>query len=76
MTVYGHSRSRGWYSRADNSRPVSCTVSLGERVYATNLLRLQRETRERERETSKWHVGKTHGLPITAILLPQRLSCY
>jgi hypothetical protein len=52
------------YRRADNSRPVSFTVSAWERVYATNLSRLQRETREREgereRETTKRHVGEAH----------------
>jgi hypothetical protein len=35
-----------------------------------------REKRERERETSKRHVGKAHSVLITANLLPQRLSCY
>jgi hypothetical protein len=40
----------GCYRRADNSRPVSFTVSVWEWVYATNLTRLQRETRERERK--------------------------
>jgi hypothetical protein len=30
----------------------------------------------RERETSKQHVGESHSVLITAILLPQRLSCY
>jgi hypothetical protein len=38
------------YRHADNSRPVSITVSAWERVYAMKLSRLQRETRERERE--------------------------
>jgi hypothetical protein len=38
------------YRCADNSRPVSFTVSAWEWVYATNLSRLQRETGERERE--------------------------
>jgi hypothetical protein len=52
------------YRRADKSRPVSFTVSPWERV----LSRLQRET-------SKWHVGEAHSVLITAILLPQRLSC-
>jgi hypothetical protein len=56
------------YRRTDNSRPVS-TVSTWEWVYATNLSRLQRET-------SKRHVGEAHSVVITAILLPQRLSCY
>jgi hypothetical protein len=35
------------YWRADNFRPMSFTVSAWEWVYATNLHRLQRETRER-----------------------------
>jgi hypothetical protein len=39
------------------------------------LSRLQRETRERERQTSKRHVGEAHSVLTTAILLPQRLSC-
>jgi hypothetical protein len=33
-----------------------------------------REKQERERETSKRHVGEAHSVPITAILLPQRLE--
>jgi hypothetical protein len=41
---------------------------------------LQRETKERERErerkTRKRHVGEAHSVLITAILLPQCLSCY
>jgi hypothetical protein len=57
------------YKRADTSRPVSFTVSAWEWVYATNLSRLQRET-------SKRHVGEEQSVLITAILLPQRLSCY
>jgi hypothetical protein len=57
------------YRRADNSRPLSFTVSAEERVYATNLSRLQKET-------SKRHVGEAHSVLITAVLLPQRLSCY
>jgi hypothetical protein len=62
------------YRRADNFRPVSFTVSAWEWVYATNLSRLQGETRERERErwTSKRHVGEAHSVLITVILLPQR----
>jgi hypothetical protein len=69
-----------FYTRADNSRLLSFTVSSWEWVYATNLSRLQRETRERERErereTSKRHVGEAHSILTTAILLPQRLGCY
>jgi hypothetical protein len=61
------------YRRADNSRPVS-TVSAWEWVYATSLCRLQRETRERE--TSKRLVGEAHSVLVTAILLPQHVSCY
>jgi hypothetical protein len=57
------------YRLADNSRPLSFTVSAWEWVYATNLSRLQRDT-------SKRHVGEAHSVLITAILLPQRLSCY
>jgi hypothetical protein len=66
----------GWriYRCADNPRPVF-TVSAWEWVYAMNLFRLQRETRERER-TSKRHVGEAHSVLITAILLPQRPRCY
>jgi hypothetical protein len=78
-------RSKEWsdttnekHRRADNSRPVSFTVSAWEWVYATNLSRLQRETseRERERETSKWQVREAHSVLITAILLPQHPRCY
>jgi hypothetical protein len=61
--------ARAVYRRADNSRPVSFTVSAWEWVYATNLSRLQRET-------SKRHVGEAHSVQTIAILLPQRLSCY
>jgi hypothetical protein len=32
--------------------------------------------REKERETSKRHVGEAHSVLTRAILLPQRLSCY
>jgi hypothetical protein len=35
-----------------------------------------REKQEKETETSKWQVGEAHSILITAILLPQRLSCY
>jgi hypothetical protein len=36
-----------------------------------------REKQQREREkTSKRHVGEAHSVLTTAILLPQRLSCY
>jgi hypothetical protein len=62
-------KSKHRYRRADNFRPVSITVSAWEWVYATNLSRLQRETRER----SKRHVGKEHSVLTTAILLP---CCY
>jgi hypothetical protein len=48
---------------------LSFTVSAWEWVYATNLSRLQREI-------SKRHVTEAHTVLITAILLPQRLSCY
>jgi hypothetical protein len=41
--------------------------SAHERVYATNLPRLQRETR-------KWHMHKEHSVLITVILFPQRLE--
>jgi hypothetical protein len=48
--------------------------------YDTDLTRLQKETTEREtereRETSKRHVGDAHSVLTTTILLPQRLSCY
>jgi hypothetical protein len=64
------------YRHADNSRPLYFTVSVWERVYATDLSLLQRETRERERETSKCHVREAHSMLITTVLLPQRLSCY
>jgi hypothetical protein len=57
------------YRRADNSGPVSFTVSAWEWVYATNLSRLQRET-------SKRHVGEAHSALTTVIQFPQRLSCY
>jgi hypothetical protein len=54
------------------------SASLLQWVYATNLSRLQRETRETEseRETSKRPVGEADSVLITAILLPQHLSCY
>jgi hypothetical protein len=67
---------------ADNLRPVFSAVSAWEWACATNLSRLQRETRdrererEREREISKQHVGEAHSVLITPVLLPQRLSCY
>jgi hypothetical protein len=61
------------YRRADNSRPVSFTVSAREWVYATNLSRVQRKTRERE--TSRRHVGEAHSVLTTAILLPQCPNC-
>jgi hypothetical protein len=69
-------RTHERYRRADNFRRVSFTASAWEGVYATNLSRQQRETREKEGETSERHVGKAHSVLITAILLPQRLSCY
>jgi hypothetical protein len=53
---------------ADNSRPMSFNVSARERVYATNLSRLQREARHTQRETSKQHVGEAHRVLIAAIL--------
>jgi hypothetical protein len=61
---------------ADNSRPLSCNVSAWERVYAKKLSRLQTETKERERERSKRHVGVAHSVLTAALLSPQRLSCY
>jgi hypothetical protein len=76
---YSMSLSRGisfrchHYRRADNSRPVSFNVSTWEWVYATNLSRLERETREKE--TGKLHEEEAHSVLITAILL-RRLSCY
>jgi hypothetical protein len=47
-------------------------ISAWEWVYATNLSRLQRDTRvsESERETSKRYVGKTHSVLIKAIYCP------
>jgi hypothetical protein len=60
------------YKRADNSRPVSFTVSAWEWVYATNLSSLQRETRER----SKQHLGEANCVLRAAILLLQCLSRY
>jgi hypothetical protein len=42
--------SKELYRRADNSRPMPITISAWEWFYATNLSRLQRETRERERD--------------------------
>jgi hypothetical protein len=59
------------YRRADNSLP---TVSLCYEPISS----AERNNREsaRERETSKRHVGEAHSVLITAILLPQRLSCY
>jgi hypothetical protein len=36
----------------------------------------ERNKRDRERETSERHVGEAHSVLTTAILLPQRLSCY
>jgi hypothetical protein len=59
----------------DNFRPVYFTVSAWEWMYATNLPRLQRKTKEKERETSKRNVREAHSLLMTAILLPQCLSC-
>jgi hypothetical protein len=63
------------YRRADNSRPVSFTVSAWEWSMLRTCL-VCREKQERERETSKRHVGEAHSILITAILLLQRLSCY
>jgi hypothetical protein len=57
------------FRSAENSWPVSFTVSAWEWVYATNLSRL-------ERKISKWHMGETHSVLTAVILLPQRLSCY
>jgi hypothetical protein len=70
-----HAVNDHWYRHDDISRPVSFTVSAWDWVYAANLSRLQREKRERQRErkTSKRHVGEAHSV---LILLPQRLSCY
>jgi hypothetical protein len=63
------------YRRADNSRPMSFTVTAREWVYATNFCRENK--RERERETSTLHVGETHSVLTTANILPRRLSyCY
>jgi hypothetical protein len=59
---------------ADNSRPVSFAVSTWEWVYVTNVSRLKRETRECEK--SKRLVVETRSVVTTAIILPQRLSCY
>jgi hypothetical protein len=62
---------------ADNSRPVSFTVGAWEWVYATDLSRLQRETREREWEREKQTArGRSSSVLITTILLPSRLSCF
>jgi hypothetical protein len=57
------------YKRADNSRPVSFTVSAWDWVYTTKLI-------SSAGRKSKRHVGEEHSVLITAILLPQRLSCY
>jgi hypothetical protein len=60
------------YRRADNCRPVPFTVSAWEWVYATNLSRLQRETRgEGEREeqangTWEKHKYTNNSDPITS----------
>jgi hypothetical protein len=65
------------YRCVDTSRAVPFTVSALQLVYATNLSRLQRETkREKEREISKRHVAGAHSIRITALLLLLRLSCY
>jgi hypothetical protein len=53
-----HSTYNFAYRRADNSRPVSFTVSAWEWVYATNLSRPQRETTKR-------HVGEAHSVLTT-----------
>jgi hypothetical protein len=50
---------------------VSFTVSAWESMLRTYLV-----CREKERETSKLHVGDGHSVLITAILLPKRLCCY
>jgi hypothetical protein len=72
------------YRSADNSRPVSFTVSAWEWVYATNLSRLQRETRERERERNKQMAGEkgtqctNKSDPITStseLLLRRKCHC-
>jgi hypothetical protein len=53
-----------------------CPLSLleGECMLRTYLV--CREKREREREISKLHRGEAHSILTTAILLPQRPSCY
>jgi hypothetical protein len=52
VTTVDHPWMAVKYRRADNSIPVSFTVSALELVYATNFSRVQRE-RERERERNK-----------------------
>jgi hypothetical protein len=42
----------------------------------TYLVCREKQEKARERETRKSHVGETHSVLITAILLHQRLSCY
>jgi hypothetical protein len=83
-----HMNIRYTNKHTDNFQPVSFTVSARERererereslCYELILLaeRNKREReKEREREASKQHMGETHSVPTTAILLPQSLGCY
>jgi hypothetical protein len=62
------------YRRADNLGCHSLLTHESESMLRTYLV--CREKQEREKETRKPHVGDAHIVLITAILLPQRLSCY
>jgi hypothetical protein len=57
-------------------RCPSLSAQESESMLRTYLVCREKRERERERETSKRHVGEAHSVLITAILLPQRLSCY
>jgi hypothetical protein len=55
-------------------RRASLSAHESESMLGTYLV--CREKQEKERETSKRHAGEAHSVLKTAILLPQRLSCY
>jgi hypothetical protein len=61
------------YRRADNSRLMSFTVSAWECLCYEIISSAARN--ERQKKSSKRHVGEGHSVLITAILLPQRMRC-
>jgi hypothetical protein len=57
-------------------RCPSLSAHDSESMLRTYLVCGDKQEREEEREASKRHVGEAHSVLTTAILLPQRLSCY